>query len=359
MRNINLVALLVCKRYLFWLREQGRLQSASAGEDLDSAKCVVERRTSRAVTSPLSRVALPVCLSLLVLIDVVHLIPLLNHQASRNDFSIYMLSGLAFNANENPYRTNFDNEAKKIGLEDGSVTHATDPPTFILLFSPISKLAPQKAFWVWSLVNYAALLAAIWLLVGPGSGLSTPIGWSFVALIALYPPVISSFHLGQHKILILLLFGLMMRWMRSGNDATAGLALAVASLLRIFPFLMMGYLLIERRYRVLLFTIVGLVVGILLTMVFFGITNTLSFARGVDLLTAHRWLSQQQDIALDAYISRWFWMFGGTHLAPIYETLRHVAIILADLFILFLTVRATISVNVAEITIFGCFPFGL
>jgi hypothetical protein len=253
--------------------KKGQLQTASAADDFASAMSVVERRTSHTVTSTLLRVALPLCLWLLVLIDAVHLIPLLNHQGSRNDFSIYMLSGLAFNANENPYRTNFDIEAKKIGLEDGSVTHATDPPTFILLFSPISKLAPQKAFWVWSLVNYAALIAAIWLLVGPGSGLSTPIGWSFVALVALYPPVISSFHLGQHKILILLLFALMMRWMRKGNDATAGLALAVASLIRIFPLLMVGYLLIERRYRVLLFTIVGLVVGILLTMVFFGITS--------------------------------------------------------------------------------------
>ena len=307
--------------------------------------CVIEKRISRRVTPLLLRVALPACLWLLALIDIAHFFPLLDHQGLRNDFSIYMLSGLAFNADENPYRTNFDSEAKKIGLEDGSVTHATDPPTFILLFSPLSKMPPQKAFWVWTLVNCAALIAAMLLLVGPGSGLSASIGWSFVALVTLYPPVLSSFYGGQNKILILLLFAMVIRWMRNGHDAAAGCALAVAALIRLFPLLIMGYLLIERRWRILQFTIIGLIVGILVTLVFFGITNTASFIRGVGLLTAQRWLSERRDIALDAYISRWFWTFGGMQLAPRYEILRRIAIVLADLFILFVTVRATLCVK--------------
>jgi glycosyl transferase family 87 len=306
----------------------------------------VEKRISLSVTPLLLRVAVPACLWLLVLIDVVHFLPLLDHQGLRNDFSIYMLSGLAFNAGENPYLTNFDPLAKKMGLEDGSVTHATDPPTFILLFSPISKMTPQKAFWLWTLVNCAALIAAMLLLVGPGSGLSASIGWSFVALVILYPPVLSSFYGGQNKILILLLFALMIRWMRNEHDAAAGFALAAAALTRIFPLLIMGYLLIERRWRILQFTIIGLIVGILVTLIFFGFTNTVSFIRGIGLLTAQRWLSEQRDIALDAYISRWFWTFGGMQkLAPGYEILRRIAIVLADLLILFLTVRATLCVK--------------
>jgi len=42
----------------------------------------------------------------------------------------------------------------------------------------------------------------------------------------IYPPVIASFYNGQNKILLMLLLALMMRSMRSGNDAVSGLALA-------------------------------------------------------------------------------------------------------------------------------------
>jgi len=308
----------------------------------------VEKPKPRKLKLQILSVAVPAFLWLAAIIDVMHFVPLLDHQGYRNDFSIYMLSGRAFKANENPYRANFDSEAAKTGLEDSSVSHATDPPTFILLFSPLSKMAPQRAFWVWTLINSAALVAAMWLLVGPGSGVPASIGWSFAAIVGLYPPVVSSFHLGQHKILILLLFALMMRWMRNGRDAAAGFALALAALIRLFPLLIVGYLLIDRRSRIVQFTGVGLIVGMLVTIVFFGVANTVGFIRGIDLLTAQRWLSQQRDIAMQAYISRWFWVFGGMHLAPSYEIFRHVTILLTDLIVMFLTVRATVWVKAGD-----------
>jgi glycosyl transferase family 87 len=154
---------------------------------------VLEKLTSRKMTLRILRFAVPVWLWLMVLIGVARFVPLLDHQGLRIDFSIYMLSAHAFYADENPYRTNFDFEARKTGLENHYMSHATDPPTFILLFAPLSRLTPQNAFWVWTVINCAALVAAMLLLVGPGSGLSASLAWSFAALATFYPPTVSSF----------------------------------------------------------------------------------------------------------------------------------------------------------------------
>src|ERR1700687_2766785 len=120
---------------------------------------VLEKPTARKMTLRILCVAVPTWLWLLGLIYLAHFVPLLDHQGLRKDFSIYMLSAHAFYADQNPYRTNFDLEARKTGLQDDYITHATDPPTFILLFSPLSRLTPQNAFWVWAVINCAALVA--------------------------------------------------------------------------------------------------------------------------------------------------------------------------------------------------------
>jgi len=308
---------------------------------LDDAKA----RSSDSIHSIL-RVAFPACLWLIALTNVARLGPLLATRGTQTDFSIYMLSGHAFNSNENPYRADFDTEAREIGVNNLAITNATDPPTFILLFAPLSRLPPQKAFSIWTTINGVALIAAMLIIVGPGSGIPGWIAWSFAAVAMIYPPVIASFYNGQNKILLMLLLALMMRSMRSGNDAVSGLALGLAGLTRIFPFLMIAYLVIERRWGALKYTFLCLIVCIPITIALFGLSNSLSFGRdGVNLLTAQRYLSQPQNIALDAYISRWLWSINGPGLSPSYEALRRVAIVIGDLLIFFVTLRATISIR--------------
>lgn len=302
-------------------------------------------RTLRTTRAWLLRLTLPALFWAAALAGLARFAPLLKGQGFRPDFSIYMLSGLAFDAHQNPYRVNFAAEGIKDGMHYKSVEHATDPPTFILLFAPLSKMAPQKAFWLWTLINCAALIAAMWLLVGAGSGVAAPVAASAAALVVLYPPIISSFHGGKYNPIILLMFALMMRCVRNQHQAAAGVALAVTCLTRLFPLLIIGYLALEHRYRALRFTIIWLAVGMLLTLVFFGVGNTVSFVQGAALSTTERWLSDPRVVALDAYISRWYWTFGGSHLSPGYEILRRSSIICADLLLLAATVRATLSVK--------------
>jgi hypothetical protein len=162
------------------------------------------------------------------------------------DFSIYYASGLALREHRDPYTTDLNSIAPELNLEIEPMRYATDPPTYLLAFEPLTLLPLQQAFWVWEALNLAALLASLALLFR-GSGLGVWRALAIVALALLYPPVGEHFFYGQNKIFVLLMLALMIRWMADGHDAPAGLILGVAVLMRGFPLLLVGYLLLRRR----------------------------------------------------------------------------------------------------------------
>jgi hypothetical protein len=100
----------------------------------------------------------------------------------------------------------------------------------------------------------------------------------------LYEPTTQEFFYAQTQILILLLLALVMRWLQRGHDAAAGFALALAGLLKIFPLLLIGYLLAIRRWRATVYTVCGLLLGGLLTLALVGLTHSLAFFQVVGVV---------------------------------------------------------------------------
>src|SRR5713226_10139514 len=98
-----------------------------------------------------------------------------------------------------------------------------------------------------------------------------------VALALPYAPVTSHFVSSQNKFLTLLTLVLMMRCMEDGDDGSAGLLLALAGLTWMFPFVIGGYLLIRRRWRVMLYAAAGslLLGGIKVDLI--GVAKSVSF----------------------------------------------------------------------------------
>jgi hypothetical protein len=64
----------------------------------------------------------------------------------------------------------------------------------------------------------------------------------FLALTLMYPPLYQEFYYGETQCLILLLAVLMMVCAERGLDVAAGLLLALAGMLKVFPFALAGYL---------------------------------------------------------------------------------------------------------------------
>jgi hypothetical protein len=289
----------------------------------------------------LSRPHMVIILWVGVIIHMVALSHQLSSRADRSDFSVYYASGLAVREHRNPYTTHFDSVAPTLHLKTDPIHYATDPPTFLLFVEPFTLVPLGQAFWLWTALNLAALIASLLLLLR-GAGLPVWIALALAALAVLYPPVGESLFWGQSKIFVLLILVLMMRWMAGGKDAAAGLILGIGVLLRGFPLLMVGYLVLRRRWRAIVYTVISIVAGALLTFAVLGVSSTLGFINGYRLVTKLRFLAMPVNVSLGAFVSRIYWYSFGAH-SGFSNSIRLVLVAAAEVGLLALTVRATVK----------------
>src|SRR5690242_14800486 len=239
-----------------------------------------------------------------VVICVVILVKAMPGRADKWDYSIYYSSAMAMREGMNPYTADLTPLARTLGLELGKINHATDPPTFVMCFVPLTLLAPRPGFYVWTAINAGSFLIALILLFKWTPGLGRDPALAIAALVILFPPVIDHLAFGQNKMIVLLMFVLMLRWIERGNDAAAGAMLAFATLLRAFPLLLVGYLILMRRWRVVAYTIAGLAVGGLLTLALVGVGSTLSFVLAPTYLTEQWREALPGNIAIGPTVAR-------------------------------------------------------
>lgn len=272
---------------------------------------------------------------------------LLPQNVKQWDFSIYYMSATLLHDGRNPYTTGFEPMAERMGLEAGAISHATDPPTFLLCMEPFALVTERTGFYIWIALNAIFLAGALMMLLGRASGLEARKGLALAAIALLYPPVGWHFLAAQSKIPVLLLLVAMMRSMERGWDRLAGLCLAFAGLTRVFPLLLLVYLLIQRRWRVLNWTFIGLVAGGLSTIGLIGIGESLSFLVHGQRDLVHHWLGYPANIALAAVVSRLFWFVTGEASAT-FDWLRQIAIATADVALLATTIWATLRLKPGE-----------
>ena len=269
---------------------------------------------------------------------------LLHGRAHYGDFAVYYLSALELRADIDPYATSFVPLEKRLGMDTYSIHRGTHPPTFLVLFEPLTELPPRTAYWTWTGLNFVALAVALVLLLGRRSLLEPGAALALGALAFWYPPVFLHFWWGQSNILILLMLVLMMRWMERGNVAGAGFTFALAGLTRVFPLSIGAYLLLTRRWRVLVYTAIGLALGAAATLFVVGTSHGLNFLYAIPPhFNGSTWIATPTNIAMGAFISRMFWRIWGPQLGTALDHLRAAAIICADLSVLALGARATLK----------------
>jgi len=294
------------------------------------------------------RVAVPLVLWWAVLIFGIGFVPALRSRAIRNDFAVYYLSALELRRGIDPYATDFAHLAPQTGLEIREVPRSTEPPTFLLLFEPLTHFEPSTAFWIWETINFVALAGALALMLGPVSGLPGPLAWSLAPFAFVYPPVLSHFWYGQSKLPLLLMLVVITRLMRRGFDGTAGLILAFAGLMRVYPFAIGGYLVLERRWRALIWMAVGTAVGALAAIAVVGPSTCLSFVRGLSFyVTNGQWITNAQGVSKSgdnaplAFAMRFLHESGLTR-SGVSGLAEHALLAAIDMVLLSLTVRATL-----------------
>lgn len=174
-----------------------------------------------------------------------------------------------------------------------------DPPAYLLSFAPLTLLPEPLAEILWNCVHAASLFLAVWLLCEV-----TPYRWQFAPVILLFPPVLSNFDLGQLKLELLCLLILTIRWAERRREGLAGAALALASLWRIFPIVLLGYFAVRRNYRMLAWSIGWLCAGTLVTIALAGWTTCVDFLSVLHDFGEQGILVNEYDFSITAMILR-------------------------------------------------------
>jgi Glycosyltransferase family 87 len=258
-------------------------------------------------------------------------------RANQTDFSVYYTSALIMREGGNPYTADIAPAARRLGLDVGPLVRDDSVPFFLLCFEPLTKLSPGRAYSVWIGISGAALVAAMILLLHGLGGRALLLA----PLMLLYQPVADHFAYARTEILILLMFVLMMRWLERGHDAAAGLILAFAGALRLFPLLMGGYLLLMGRWRALWYLAIGLAMLGVVTVAALGPARCASFADRAIFSSQYQFAAMFLDISLSAFVSRLFWYPLGPDLAHTANLVRVAAVAAAEFGVLTLTVKAT------------------
>ena len=267
----------------------------------------------------------------------------------RADFSCYYLWARAARENLNPYAMNFEPMAARFHLNIEGMVGADYPPTFILAFEPLASLSPKSAYRIWTALNVAALAASLLLLLGKDSGLDLRLRLILASLAIFYYPLRVHFHWGQMQLVLLLMLLLAGRWLERGREAAAAFMLALAGLLKIFPLFMIGYLVVERRWRALLFTGLGLALGAALTVVLMGLPTIIASAARLANVANGNWLVTNQKTNSGELVSfgNFVWRLAagvtGAHPGSVLDRARFLIGMLAAIALIAVTVHATLA----------------
>lgn len=175
------------------------------------------------------------------------------------DFTAYYTAARLIRDGKSPYdATAFAQEAESLGFrEDRPYIYL---PLLAIVITPLALLSPQPAALMWFWMNVALLILSTMLIIRM-LGLHKNRIYVVVMLIGaltFYPAVFSIF-VGQANTLILALVVLTFYLSKRGRERLAGITLALASLIKIFPFCITLYFLWKGRYRVFLYTLAALI----------------------------------------------------------------------------------------------------
>jgi hypothetical protein len=192
--------------------------------------------------------------------------------ADYRDFNIYYSVANLLRHNISPYPKNH--------------SWAWDTPSWFLCFESLTFLPRFAAYKLWFFVNLVAFAITLVLLLRD-SALEETDKWILAALIVLYPPIATNFWFGQSEVFLLFLLVLFIRELQRGRDVTAGIILAAASLLRAYPVGLIGYLAARRKWKAVLYTVIGCIAGMIITAAFVGTDVVITYIMNV--IESHSW----------------------------------------------------------------------
>jgi len=275
-------------------------------------------------------------LAIVAALSLAQRIPAVSHRYDDVDFTFFYGWWTDYSSGGDPWMVS----SKPIDLRPGlsRPRNCNYPPFFVEVFSPLARLDQKTAFWIWEAVQLLCVLAAVLTLA---RGSDPPLG-AAPTIIVLSLVLLSRQYAGAlvaAQVTPMLLALLSASWFcaRRERPAAAGLWLALAALLKLYPVTAGGYFLFGRRWRALAWTVGFFAAGVMLT----------NPARWSELVTLELPVSYNivghAELTVLAFVRKSVAHFAGTTVAaaPLFAVLGFTA--LADLALLAIAAAATIT----------------
>lgn len=151
------------------------------------------------------------------------------------------------------------------------------PPFNALLFLPISYIPYTSAFISWNIVSTLIYVWTIYLLLR-AYGLATFRRLQLCTILLVWEPFSNTVALGQISTMLafLIVWGFLLLE-REQKETAAGLMFGFATLIKLFPGLILVYLLLRRRWRCASVMVITIFTGLFLTLIVVGLEDNLYY----------------------------------------------------------------------------------
>ncbi len=178
------------------------------------------------------------------------------------------------------------------------------PPFTALLLSPLWLLSFHTAALVWAITTAGCMFVIILLLLGSEdeSLLFFPLAVLFAFA---WKPFQLNLSMGQTSILVTLFVIAGWYFLKRSRDGMAGIALAMATMLKFYPGLLIVYLLISKRYKALLYSFIC--IGAVGVVTFLTTRNDfVHFLSSVVPYDVHYWQAHLENYSLRGFAAKLF-----------------------------------------------------
>lgn len=140
------------------------------------------------------------------------------------------------------------------------------PPFAALLLFPLWFLSFHNALFLYGLITIACMFLTIFLLIK-----AEDISWVYFPLISLFTfawlPFQANLSVGQISILATLFVITGWYFLRKDREEMSGIFIALATMLKFYPGLLMLYFLINKRYKAFLYSVLSITIILVLTVI--------------------------------------------------------------------------------------------
>lgn len=294
------------------------------------------------ITAQLSKPRLPIasiCAALLAIVASVSLAQRLHgvqHRYEDVDFSRDYGWWTVYSSGGDPWQVLTTKVELRPGVERPRFCNYT--PFFVEVFSPLARLHRKLAFWLWLSAQMLCVAGAVILLA---RGTDPPLTIAATVIVLSLVVLSREFEgmLVYSQVTPMLLALLSASWFcaRRERPAFAGLSLALAALLKLYPAAAAGYFLFDRRWRTVGWTICFFVAGVILTNPVRWLELTT-----VEMPVSYRFVAEA-NLSVMTFVRKAVAHFAGTTTiaAPLFTVLAITALI--DLALLAVAAAATIN----------------